>query len=832
MKFNTNFSYRTILTSLRPQKVATLLNMNDEDWIDSSIRIIEYYSQLWGGNYDLIIPTDGGKIDNIFLEILREYDPDYIFKYSKSFLDKKYIDKEKYYNVFSEQIKKLKKDFPEWSDEKIEKWIDDQAKMSDLDDLEISNGLKQEFLDELNPLYERDDFLTGHTVGAKQTPDYPLTSIIEIFKSSNLEKIVNFKINDSNIFQLLGYSITGSAQYIKIINKNSKKENNKDKNLLEISKKAFEEKIIERGNLGDFLDLIYQNKYSSHNDEVEKVMHFTPFEQSMRNLVYLQLLDQRRPRIRDTVVVVIGDEIMDFCLYYNLLKLKKGVIWVPKNLIEKENFLDDYLIKMYMAISEKSRKNNEKLDLVFTSISLAKNEVEDIMKLLKKYDIGVDNANKAISIDLDRLMPYMNFVYEKDNYTNVNVEPFLGNESINLINIPLPRSSNFNLQNINPLEFRWLTDIRIGTKVSGKLDRGYILPRKRLFSNYIFDKSVYTGYARVSKDGLSICSPYFTPFARGDSLTNVVNMNRPRVIILDDFDAFKIMFEDIGYSVDLSDKGKYLLESVNKAGSLEELASIFLDNRQLSLLKEFIVEKKLLTEENHATKKRNYFINGRIYVNYTTIEEVIGKDTEKIIDDYLKKNILYRGFIFKCDKCDNTEWYSISEIDESFKCKRCSTIQLYLKDNWKLEASSKEPTWYYKLDEVFYQGFSNDMHVTVLTLNKLKNTCERSFIYIPEIELFHKEIQKEEKNRKEIDICCLCDGKIILGECKKNSRLENTEKKEKDILKSLADIFLKLKADRCVFSTYSENWRDKTVKLIDNIFQEYKLIFNANDLLT
>ncbi|TET09113.1 MAG: hypothetical protein E3J83_02450 [Candidatus Atribacteria bacterium] len=84
--FNSDFSYRTISTGLRQPRVVTLINVNDEDWIDTSIRIIEYYSQLWGGNYNLIIPTNGNNIDKIFLEILQKYDPDYIFKYYKSFL--------------------------------------------------------------------------------------------------------------------------------------------------------------------------------------------------------------------------------------------------------------------------------------------------------------------------------------------------------------------------------------------------------------------------------------------------------------------------------------------------------------------------------------------------------------------------------------------------------------------------------------------------------------------------------------------------------------------------------------------------------------------------
>lgn len=818
---NNNLSYRTIFTSLRPQKIVTLIDLDDDSWMDSSMRIIEYYSQLWGGNYNLIIPTDGKKIDDIFLKILKEYDPDYIYKYSKSLLDLKYINNKEYIEKMSIDIEKAKKATPGIDEFRLAEWVEENAGISEYKELIISEELKQKLLEELNPLYERDDFIISHSIGAEQRPSYPLTNIIEIFKSSGLEKIIDFKINDSKVLQLLSYSIVGSAKYVKIINKDNQKERFKTKNLFEITSEAFEEKIIERENIDGFLDFIYQNRYSSQYEKMEKILKYTPFELTMKNLVNLQLIDQRRPEIKDTAVIVVGDKLEDFCLYYNLMKLKKDAIWLPYNLIKQEGLLDDYLVKMYIAISGKSRKMNDKKDIVFTSTTLNLNEIENVLKICKEYDIGIDEGKILISKDLDKLMPYMNYVYEKDNYTNINVEPFLGNESINLINIPLPKSSNFNIQNINPLEFRWITDVKIGTKKSGNLDRGYLLPLKKIFSNYLFDKRVYSTYTRVSKDGVSLCGPYYTPFAQGDSITNVVNINRPRIKVLDDYDVFKIMFEDIGYSIDLSDKGKYLLESLLKVDSLEELSKIFLDEKQFNLLKKFI-DKKDVTESN-------YIIDNRLYIDFETIKEIFGEDTESFIDSYIKRNILYRGFIFKCSRCDNTDWYEISEIDNNFKCRRCSNVQPYLKNNWKLKNSPNEPKWFYKLDEVFYQGLDNDMYVTVLTLNKLQKNSERSFIYIPEIVLVEKE-NKERLQKMEIDICCLCDGEIIIGECKKTEKLENTEKKEKAILKSLANIFLKLKADKCLFSTYSSDWRDKTIELIDIFFNKYKLIYNNNDL--
>jgi len=787
------------------------------------MRIIEYYSQLWGGNYNLIVPTDGKKIDDIFIKILKLYDPDYIYKYSKSLLDLKYVDYKKYRKKMAIDIEKAQKANPGIDEFRLAEWVEENAGMTEYKELEISEGLKQNLIGVLNPFYERDNFISSHSISVEQRPDYPLTNIIEIFKSCGLEKIVNLIAENCKIIQLLGHSLIGSANYIKVINKNDKKKKNRSTNLFEMNNFPFEEKIVTKENIDDFLNIIYLNKYDSHFKEIKELLQYTPFELTMKNLEYLHLLNQRKPGVKDTVVVIVGDSLKDFCLYYVLLKLKKDAIWLPYSLIEKENFLENYLTKINFTISEKSERRNEEKDIVFTSISLEEKEIDKIINTCKEYNIGINEDEISVSKDLEKLMPFINYVYEKDNYTNINVEQFLEGKSIGLLNMPFPRSSNFNLQKINPLNFRWVNDIQIGRYVSDELDRGYILPSKRVFSNYLFEKGVYNSFTRVSEIGISICGPYFTPYAMGGSLINVVNRNRPRLNILSDYDVIRIMFEDIGYDISLSDKGKYLLESLKKVGSLEGLASIFLDSKKFDLLKEFI------RDSDKDIGEANYEIDGRIYIDYDTIENILKDNTETVVDDFIINTILYRGFIFKCSKCGNTDWYPVSEINNNFKCKRCSNIQLYLKDNWQLKKSPKEPKWYYKLDEVFYQGLDNNMYVTVLTLNKLQKNCKRSFIYLPEIELSY--IENGDKKKKEIDICCICDGDIVIGECKKNNKIENTRKKEIDILKTIADIFLKLKANKCIFSTYSNNWREETAKLIGNIFHDFKLIYNNSDLI-
>jgi hypothetical protein len=91
---------------------------------------------------------------------------------------------------------------------------------------------------------------------------------------------------------------------------------------------------------------------------------------------------------------------------------------------------------------------------------------------------------------------------------------------------------------------------------------------------------------------------------------------------------------------------------------------------------------------------------------------------------------------------------------------RCGTQRKYRHENWK---SPEEPKWYYKLDEVVFQGYKNNMHVPILTLYKLKTDTE-SFLYVHELELKKDEFQ--EKPEMEIDVCCIPDGRIVIGESK------------------------------------------------------------------
>ena len=85
-----------------------------------------------------------------------------------------------------------------------------------------------------------------------------------------------------------------------------------------------------------------------------------------------------------------------------------------------------------------------------------------------------------------------------------------------------------------------------------------------------------------------------------------------------------------------------------------------------------------------------------------------------------------------------------------------------LSENWK---QPSQPLIYYSLNEVFYQGLKSNMKCPLLTLNYLKKLSESCFIFSPELELYSKSDNKKEI---EIDIICISDGELLIGETKKN----------------------------------------------------------------
>jgi len=73
---------RLVEATIRAPRIATFVKAKDLHWQDI-LRIIETYSKIWGGAYDIIVPyeirDDVLSIDQVFKAILKKYDPDFLW---------------------------------------------------------------------------------------------------------------------------------------------------------------------------------------------------------------------------------------------------------------------------------------------------------------------------------------------------------------------------------------------------------------------------------------------------------------------------------------------------------------------------------------------------------------------------------------------------------------------------------------------------------------------------------------------------------------------------------------------------------------------------------
>src|SRR5437660_2144997 len=91
--------YRNVTLSVRTPRFAVLIDKTNPYWHAYVEGIIQAFTQTWGGEYFITIPTDGNTIDEKFWEILEAYSPDILGRYLPSLLDLEDADPAQYQKI-------------------------------------------------------------------------------------------------------------------------------------------------------------------------------------------------------------------------------------------------------------------------------------------------------------------------------------------------------------------------------------------------------------------------------------------------------------------------------------------------------------------------------------------------------------------------------------------------------------------------------------------------------------------------------------------------------------------------------------------------------------
>lgn len=776
--------FQSFITRVRPHRVAVLTNVGDVQWQHSCIGILQFFTKLWGGSHCVIIPTDGQKIDEEFWAVLSSHDPDILYKYRTTGADLKDRVPAEFEKLVADEVTKYAgaNGLAEGS---VRGQIEKAISEAPLDEWNVTEELRQQLLIRVAPFhFEKqpehgmpNSRLKIYDITRGSNPRHPLTAIADVLRA--FEKPKNVAHIDCDVeaeavpppLWLAATIGSGDDHYFL------------DMNSINIGPQPI---LMSQQNVTQVI------KWG-----ISPRTHLQiPFPMGLTRAALIPVISTASRRFDLPTVVVVGDSIKDFCLYHALYWQQGRALWLPPWFMPKAGEYPDRLMSAILE-AEESIQVEHSTRLVLVSYSVPKAELEDLQRVIQAHlfrsTVSVENVTTSM---VAQQVAYPSRVFADGNIGDVTTHLLLNDSLPGWFESPVPRR----LHPVSPLSHRWLVDITF---------MEHLIPRHPVLGSIAVTGSNVSD-ARAGSGCVSYMCPGFMVI--GDHMET--NMLRPSIHVPDAEEIFRIVLEECGYQSKTSDKGRYEAETVRRFGGLENAGYALWSKKHRTLLMKFLDKSDSVKD---VYDEGVYLKDRRRYLNFASILKILGSDplAREIIDEYVEKGIFYRGYIFLCKNCSDAAWHSISEVDQTFTCRRCALKQQYKFASWK---HPNEPSWFYKLDEMIYLMLEHNGHVPVLTLNKLRVQSKESFLFRPEIRITPK---GSTKMYLEVDLCCIANGRLCIGEAKSNNSLAGKDLTPKQTAERYRDLALKIGASMVIFSTTEPAWNQSSSDAMRMTFEGY-----------
>ena len=741
-------TYETIRTGVRPPRVACFIRNDDPDWQATAMIALESFSSVWGGGGFILIPTDGKTIDPVFWEILFSFDADYFWTAYKTTSDSE-VSVEFTAELGDELVLRLAP-FHYSSDEQLDP--------SQKQNLWLRRVTHPDF--------------SAH---------YPFTDVATIIGNTRRPPVIHNVVDDDPWVALWMASCLGLAS------KTSK---------TKLSASGIRVESLTLSDSGEFIfKNVVNGPYQLSRGEDARF----PMSLSLAELGLYTSLEFSH--WNESTLIVLGNRIEDFCLYVSLSRMRRKVVWLlskwlPEDLsgeIPGHRYDPSSLARFSRNVYDLAHANQSQglcsllsHSLPPSDLELRRGQIQSWASLEIRADLpGIeagDSDNYSLADSVRYLLRYPSRLFESGNAERISSKHFLGNRMAGLFDVPRPK----NFDRVDPSHHHWITDFSIAKR--------HFPRRPTLGKEILREPLFFSTHARVGRETIAFVDP------RSGLINDDFDswIRRPEVILPDAFEIFRLLLAPHGFKIQKSDKGRFANRTIEKFGSLGTFSNFILGDAKRKLFDAFL---------DHGDSEHGVFLqfDRRRYLDVQAIEQIFGAPISAFtaIIYLMSIDVLYRGLIFKCNECLAMIWYDIREVSTNYDCKRCGTPQPY---RGAFGIKSIEPSWYYKLDEVVFQTFAQRCDIPILATHAL-STGTKSFDYSPEIEILDG---TSAKPIYEIDICCIADGRLTIGEAKAANKLGDSKKAEDKSLQKYFDLANKIGAEQVVFATDSETWRDET----------------------
>lgn len=797
-----------LFTTVRPPRIAVFVNSASQSWQAQCLHILDHFSRTWGGSANIIIPTDGQSISPIFWKLLEAFDPDTLLLYCASGSGQEIENPDTFDQAVLHQLEQWESQSgpiqdPETRQNILENFRDHLRQSRE--PFAISTELQQELKLRLAPFYFLEFILEPGSFVANNDPGYPLCKVVNLIPNLKMalapvqvpECCSIFpgpeKYGDTLWFgSTFGYCYPSTLEFFKTAGLQV--------TVTPADGPAYRTRAPALAEIFD-----KQRQYAISIKDVASV------GASFHRPLAVQHWNQ-------PTVVIAGDRLQDYCFYYALSSIRERVVWIHPNVFHTlanlrdgealdDNDPTDAMLFLSSIHSHTAYSSQYGHAVVLSSVSLNK---EDLEKLNTACEATSGSGPLAWTTDApDNLVPVHALrLYEINNAHFPSIIQLSDSSEIEWFEQRRPKF----LTSIQPGKMRWITELAFD---------GVPLPRHFALGNWMMGSAQNTTKEmRVSSEGLAFQSESLMILGGQDS--EAVS-SRPTIRIPKPMDIFRTIARSSGLMCDSSDKGLYTAVALKKFGGLDMMAQ-FLRSGTGQLFCKVI----LSNEKNQP----GIFLDDerRRYLDYTALEQITGSRdaASDLCDRFIHSEIFNRGFIFRCQYCRRSAWYTLAEVSDVFICRRCRRSQVFLKRHWRMP---EQPNLYYQLDEMIFQGLRNNMDVPVLTLDVLKRRVRNRLSFVEELRIWNAE---DEAPVGETDLCCVSEDIVVLGEAKRGDRLANSASEETKVIAKYSQLQRAFTAKMLVFSTREPKWRDETVRKIQRAFPKYVeiVLLTRDDLLT
>ncbi len=130
---------------------------------------------------------------------------------------------------------------------------------------------------------------------------------------------------------------------------------------------------------------------------------------------------------------------------------------------------------------------------------------------------------------------------------------------------------------------------------------------------------------------------------------------------------------------------------------------------------------------------------------------------QEMIDEFflpflVKRQILLQGYYLKCTHCSTSQWYPLDDVGQQYRCSACLNMN----------QTPYKPEYSYKLVPLAERAVEYNQLLPLAAVALLAQEAKSDFVWEPELLL--KDPVGVGFQESDIDICCVRDGKLIIGE--------------------------------------------------------------------